>query len=129
MDKPKMVLLIEKGIVIPEDIKIYLDEYLMNEYSAVETNSIRVLSYMESLGHTVKVRLIDDFDTAMCHYFGLEEGCDLFVVSKGPMFYPQIDKYPYAKPMTRFSARDTQAIVLKSYIVDAHENPHLHYFK
>lgn len=142
MDKPRFVLLIEKGIVIPEDIKIFLKDYMLNfpadEYRIVETNSVRVLDYIETSGCSAnmktsgcaaRVRLIDDLGTAVCHYFGLKEGCDLFVLSKGPFLRPCLEDYPFAEPAMEFYAKDNRAISLKVYKVDAHENPNLHYFR
>lgn len=133
MDKPKFVLLIEKGIVIPKDIKLFLKDYMLNfpadEYHIVETNSVRVLDYMETSGHTARVRLIDDLGAAVRHYFGLKEGCDLCVISKGPYLRPCLEDYPFAEPAMEFFAKENRAISLKVYKVDAQENPNLHYFR
>lgn len=133
MDKPKFVLLIEKKIVIPEDIKIFLEGFLAefpkDEYSVVETNSVHILNHMETLGRIAKVRLIDDLGAAVRHYFGLKEGCDLFVLSEGPFLRPCLEDYPFAEPAMEFYAKDNRAISLKVYKVDAHENPNLHYFR
>lgn len=133
MDKPKFVLLIEKKIVIPEDIKIFLAGFLAefpeDEYSVVETNSVHILNHMETLGRIAKVRLIDDLGAAVRHYFGLKEGCDLFVLSKGPFLRPCLEDYPFAEPAMEFFAKENRAISLKVYKVDAQENPNLHYFR
>ena len=133
MDKPRFILLIEKGIAIPKDIKLFLKDYMLNfpadEYHIVETNSVRVLDYMETSGCSTKVRLIDDLGAAVRHYFGLKEGCDLFVLSKGPFLRPCLEDYPFAEPAMEFFAKENRAISLKVYKVDAQENPNLHYFR
>ena len=142
MDKPKFVLLIEKGIVIPEEIKIFLKDYMLDfpahEYHIVETNSVRVLDYMETsgctanmktLGCAARARLIDNLDAAIRHYFEAEEGCDLCVISEGPYLRPCLEDYPFAEPVMEFFAKESRAVSLKVYKTDAHENPHLHYFK
>lgn len=133
MDKPRFILLIEKGIAIPKDIKLFLKDYMLNfpadEYHIVETNSVRVLDYMETSGCSAKVRLIDDLGAAVRHYFGLKEGCDLFVLSKGPFLRPCLEDYPFAEPAMEFFAKENRAISLKVYKVDAQENPNLHYFR
>lgn len=133
MGKPRFVLLIEKGIVIPEDIKIFLKDYILhipaNEYRNIETNSVRVLDHMETSGCTAKVRLIDNFSAAIRHYFKVEEGCDLCVVSKGPYLQPCLKDYPFAEPIMEFFAKESRMVSLKIYKTHAHENPYLHYFK
>lgn len=133
MDKPKFVLLIEKKIVIPENIKIFLAGFLAefpeDEYSVAETNSVHILNHMESLGYTARARLIDNLDAAIRHYFEAEEGCDLFVISEGPYLRSCLEDCPFAEPVMEFFAKESRAVSLKVYKTDAHENPHLHYFK
>lgn len=145
MDRLKFVLLIQNGIKIPEDLRIFLRDYLV-EYAQsddwiIETNSIAVLAYTEELrGNPAKVRLIDNFTAALHYYFGYEKGCKLMVLSESPMeetiysdcgLRPRLAGFPYTEPITEFLPFDKKnsKVSLKVYETDAHENPNLRYFR